>query len=125
MAAQLASRPSFWPRLKQRIEQERIGFLEKNIDRISEMFGQPDFFVMPGASLKSAYLHQARSVCRRCERVVITVAGQGEEYNLIIAYLNRLSDLLFMLAWAQEVKDVVIRVINETGCAAGPEGDSR
>ena len=123
MAAQLASRPPFWPRLKQRIEPGNISRLEDRIDQVTDRFGQPNFFVMPGNSLKSAYLHQARTVCRRCERIVIMSSEKDDDYDLIIAYLNRLSDFLFMLAWAQEVKDAVCRVVGQFESALNAGGN--
>lgn len=55
-------------------------------------------FVLPGGSAKAAALHVARTVCRRAERSVVTLSREAEVPELFLAYLNRLSDLLFTLA---------------------------
>ena len=58
-------------------------------------------FVLPGGTPTAALLHQARTVCRRAERSVVTLAREAEIDPLIVVYLNRLSDLLFVLARAE------------------------
>jgi cob(I)alamin adenosyltransferase len=55
-------------------------------------------FVLPAGSPKSAVLHVGRTVCRRAERSVVSLAHEAEVPELFLAYLNRLSDLLFTLA---------------------------
>ncbi|HSA54482.1 MAG TPA: cob(I)yrinic acid a,c-diamide adenosyltransferase, partial [Gemmatimonadaceae bacterium] len=55
-------------------------------------------FILPGGTQKAAALHVARTVCRRAERRVVTLCRSEEIPELVIRYLNRLSDLLFMLA---------------------------
>jgi cob(I)alamin adenosyltransferase len=55
-------------------------------------------FVLPGGTPAAALLHQARTVCRRAERSVVTLAREADVDPRIIVYLNRLSDLLFVLA---------------------------
>jgi cob(I)alamin adenosyltransferase len=55
-------------------------------------------FVLPAGSPKAAALHVARTACRRAERSVVTLSHQAEVPELFLAYLNRLSDLLFTLA---------------------------
>jgi cob(I)alamin adenosyltransferase len=55
-------------------------------------------FVMPGESRASAALHVARTVCRRAERAVVTVRRAAVVPEAAVVYLNRLSDLLFVLA---------------------------
>ena len=52
-------------------------------------------FVLPGGGWASAYFHLARTVCRRCERIVVALA-QHEDTGLTVQYLNRLSDALFV-----------------------------
>ena len=85
-------------------------------------YGLPDRFVIPGASVDSATAHVARAVCRRCERVIVTLGSQEEVSGFILAYINRLADMLFVLAWSLEVRDVVRRVVGET-LAASPGGE--
>ena len=55
-------------------------------------------FIVPGGTPKAAALHVARTVCRRAERRVVELQGDTELPELVVIYLNRLSDLLFTLA---------------------------
>jgi cob(I)alamin adenosyltransferase len=55
-------------------------------------------FALPGANTPSALLHIARTVCRRCERLLVSLNKSGEAPEGILVYINRLSDLLFLLA---------------------------
>jgi len=54
-------------------------------------------FILPGGARDAVFLHLARTVCRRAERAVVTLARREKVDPLVIAYLNRLSDLLFVL----------------------------
>ena len=72
--------------------------LEEQIDKFNQSLGALRSFVLPGGSLLAGHLHLARAVCRRVERRV-WLLGQREDVNENIGiYLNRLSDLLFVLA---------------------------
>ena len=74
--------------------------LEKAIDRVNEPLPALNSFVLPGGSPAAAWCHLARAVCRRAERDVVALT-HGEPVNpQVIVYLNRLSDLLFVLARA-------------------------
>lgn len=74
--------------------------LEKAIDRLNENLQPLNSFILPGGSLAAAWLHLARTVCRRAERAVVTLM-HGETVNQqVLIYLNRLSDFLFVLARA-------------------------
>ncbi len=94
MPANTAS-PSFVP-----IEEAEVERLEGWIDEATDHVPPLRSFILPGGSDGGARLHVARSVCRRAERQVITLASSDEVRPVIIHYLNRLSDLLF--AWARE-----------------------
>lgn len=74
--------------------------LEREIDRFNERLAPLTSFVLPGGSPLAASLHLARTVCRRAERLAVTLAaGRPAQVNPeAIRYLNRLSDLLFVLA---------------------------
>lgn len=79
-----------------RIEERHINQLEEWIDEFNEIVGPLDNFILPGGAPGAAALHQARTVCRRAERVLVSL-GQREALNpLDQAYLNRLSDFLFV-----------------------------
>lgn len=77
---------------------EQIARLEKAIDRCEAGLPPLKTFILPGGARPAAWLHLARTVCRRAERRLISLA-QGETVSgHLIVYLNRLSDLLFILA---------------------------
>ena len=74
--------------------------LEREIDRRNERLQPLPSFVLPGGTPASAWLHFARTVCRRAERAVVALM-QNEPVNAnVLIYLNRLSDLLFVMARA-------------------------
>ena len=81
-----------------RVTQERIDRLESDCDEANEGLPELKSFVLPGGSEAAARLHVARAVCRRAEREVIEAAGSKRVNPLAAVYLNRLSDLLFILA---------------------------
>jgi cob(I)alamin adenosyltransferase len=83
---------------KARIDDERIAELERAIDDCEQELEPLRSFILPGGTPKSGALHVARTICRRAERRVVTLAQDVELPSLVIQYLNRLSDLLFMLA---------------------------
>jgi cob(I)alamin adenosyltransferase len=86
------------PGQRLRVRPEQAARLEAAIDRLNEPLAPLASFVLPGGSPASAWCHLARTVCRRAERDVVTLA-RGEAVNpRVIVYLNRLSDLLFVLA---------------------------
>lgn len=83
---------------KARISDERIAQLEGSIDDGEAELEPLKAFIMPGGTPKAAALHVARTVCRRAERAVVRLQRDVEVPQVVIVYLNRLSDLLFVLA---------------------------
>ncbi|MEP6765447.1 MAG: cob(I)yrinic acid a,c-diamide adenosyltransferase [Gemmatimonadaceae bacterium] len=83
---------------KASIDQERIDELERAIDNCESELEPLRSFIIPGGTAKGAALHVARTVCRRAERRVVHLAHDVELPALVVIYMNRLSDLLFMLA---------------------------
>ena len=83
---------------KARIDDERIAELEHAIDDCESELEPLRSFILPGGTPKSCALHVARTVCRRAERRVVSLHHQEGIPDLVVIYLNRLSDLLFMLA---------------------------
>ena len=81
-----------------RIAAERVTGLETWCDEVNDTLGPLDSFVLPGGTAAAAHLHVARTVCRRAERAVVMLADHEEIGVNVIAYLNRLSDLFFILA---------------------------
>jgi cob(I)alamin adenosyltransferase len=80
-----------------RITPAHVAPLEAAIDRCNARLQPLSSFVLPGGSPASAWLHHARTVCRRAERRLVTVARREALNPQAIVYLNRLSDLLFVL----------------------------
>ncbi|MFN8571625.1 MAG: cob(I)yrinic acid a,c-diamide adenosyltransferase [Gemmatimonadaceae bacterium] len=83
---------------KARIDDDRIAQLEHAIDDCERELEPLRAFIVPGGTPKSATLHVARTTCRRAERRVVSLRRDVDVPDLVVQYLNRLSDLLFMLA---------------------------
>lgn len=80
------------------LEETAVTELEKQIDAWDEQLEPLRLFVLPGGHLSNSAAHIARCVCRRAERLVVHLAETEPVPPVIIKYLNRLSDLLFILA---------------------------
>ena len=80
------------------IEKRHVDALEADIDRLNAELEPLRDFVLPGGSRCAAWLHVTRTVCRRAERCVTRLAREEEIGSYCLPYLNRLSDLLFVLA---------------------------
>jgi len=78
----------------------RVTALEQAIDRLDTELPALERFILPGGSPKAAALHVARTSCRRAERAVVTLGRSEHLPAEVLVYLNRLSDLLFVLARA-------------------------
>ena len=85
---------------KLRITQEAIDRLERDCDDANAALPELRSFVLPGGTEAAARLHMARATCRRTEREVLACALEADVNPLAAVYLNRLSDLLFILARA-------------------------
>jgi cob(I)alamin adenosyltransferase len=81
-----------------RISEAQIDALERDCDRFNAELPELKSFVLPGGSELAARLHVARAVCRRAERDALEAAEEVDLNPLALVYLNRLSDLLFILA---------------------------
>ena len=90
---------------KLRIDQAAIDRLEADCDEANAPLAELKSFILPGGSEQAARLHIARAVCRRAERDVLEAAQQRPVNPLAVVYLNRLSDLLFILARAANSGD--------------------
>ncbi len=90
-----------------------IARLEADVERFNAKLSPLKEFILPGGTRAAALAHVARTVCRRAERTLITAAGAGAVTDLARIYVNRLSDLLFVLArtlnQAEGVADVLWR----------------
>lgn len=81
-----------------RLSDQQVARLEQECDRLNAGLEPLRSFVLPGGSEAAARLHLARTVCRRAERRVAALAAAEPVSPTVLAYLNRLSDLLFLLA---------------------------
>jgi cob(I)alamin adenosyltransferase len=81
-----------------RIQQHDVEALEETIDRLDAQVEPLESFILPCGSLVAAQFHVARAVCRRAERLVDALGRKEEIGKLPLVYLNRLADLLFVLA---------------------------
>jgi cob(I)alamin adenosyltransferase len=83
---------------KTSISPARVRELECAIEAAESELPALRAFILPGGSRLGALLHVARAICRRAERSVVALAGEAPVEPLLLSYLNRLSDLLFLLA---------------------------
>ena len=81
-----------------RLYEEDVISLEKEIDRMEESLPPLRTFVLPGGNQAVSVCHVTRTVCRRAERVIIRLSEEAEVDPIIIKYMNRLSDFLFVLS---------------------------
>jgi cob(I)alamin adenosyltransferase len=100
IGSSLACDPEKEPRMKiPDLEEKDIVFLESEIDRMNGALPTMKNFILPGGHPATSQLHIARCVCRRAERCCVRMEAEGMTTEaIIIKYLNRLSDHLFMLA---------------------------
>jgi cob(I)alamin adenosyltransferase len=81
------------------LHQSDVAFLESEIDRMNEALQPMQAFILPGGATVVSFAHVARCVCRRAERICVAMQVEGMEIQpLVIMYLNRLSDYLFVVA---------------------------
>ena len=97
LGSTLATPPEHLDRVKNPITAERIAWLEESMDVWNETLPPLRSFVLSGGGRFSALSHVARTVCRRCERIVLRLSRQEEVPAEVLRYLNRLSDFLFVL----------------------------
>lgn len=80
------------------IDEKDIHLLEKEIDKMNKDLSEMKSFILPGGHTTVSYCHIARCICRRAERLVVDLPGTILQFDLILKYLNRLSDYLFVLS---------------------------
>jgi len=100
LGAELAGAPG-------NISQSRVVALEKLMDKLKAKLGSLREFILPRGTPVAAQLHAARTVCRRAERFCVRLAREEQIGEVIVPYLNRLGDALFVMArWANKNKGV-------------------
>lgn len=85
-------------RLSRKTASANVKILERTIDKIEKKLPPLRNFILPGSTLFAAHGHMARTVCRRAERTFVSLNEKMPQNPHILKYINRLSDLLFMLA---------------------------
>lgn len=96
-------------KIKYHIVEEDILDLERIVDHYMGKLNNPKGFIVTGSSKKSAYLHVARTVCRRGERRIISLSKIADIDPLVIKYVNRLSDVLYAMARFSEDQQIEVR----------------
>jgi len=81
-----------------KINNDDIQFLEQEMDTMNLSLPDMKSFILPGGHTTVSFCHIARTVCRRAERITVNLSDEEEINSVIIQYLNRLSDYLFVLA---------------------------
>jgi cob(I)alamin adenosyltransferase len=94
----LASEPGKSKMKIPELREEDIVFLESEMDKMDESLPEMRSFVLPGGHPAVSFCHVARCVCRRAERICVDLAQGQEVQEILIRYLNRLSDYLFVLS---------------------------
>ena len=98
LGADIATPGDKWNDGTLRIQENQVRRLEKQIDQFNSSIDPLNSFVLPGGSNEAAWLHLARAITRRAERAVVGLSEIEPVNPLAIKFLNRLSDLLFVLA---------------------------
>jgi len=98
LGADLATRKANKRSLIPRISRSHIASVEKTIDSLQLSLRPLKAFILPGGTVAASHIHYARTVCRRAERSTVRLSRSEEINENALVYLNRLSDLLFVLA---------------------------
>lgn len=86
------------------VEARHVEALERFMDELAEELSPLENFILPGGTPGAAQLHVARTVCRRAERLAVTLAREEPVGPFVVRYLNRLSDALFVMARYENFK---------------------
>ena len=92
------------------MSKKSIELLESTIDKIEEKLPALKGFILPSGTKSASLLHFARTVCRRAERNVVKLSKEVELNKNVVMYLNRLSDLLFVLARYENIRTSTVEV---------------
>jgi cob(I)alamin adenosyltransferase len=98
LGSELATPPDSTHEGSIRIGKREIARLEETLDECQKELGPLKSFVLPGGGRIGGYLHQCRTVCRRAEREILRLSKAEETSEWILIYMNRLSDLFFVLS---------------------------
>ena len=102
IGAELATKNT--EKLNKVVNDDDIKNLENIIDKYMDKTNELDSFIIPGTSLASAHLHIARTICRRAERIIVSLSKIEQVNPILIKYINRLSDALYAISRYNEDK---------------------
>ena len=80
------------------VKEEDVKFLERRIDTMNDELPALKAFLIPGGSRTSSHIHVARTICRRAERLCVRLNEDNPVDDMVLQFLNRLSDYLFVLS---------------------------
>ena len=110
VGAELATTRGKLNRLKQRVDEEMLQEMENKRMALEELVEIPRGFVIPGNTQASAYLDCARTIARRCERKAVALFNNRDLDNkILLIWLNRLSDYLYLMARSEEKKSLLVK----------------
>ena len=110
LASEFATTPAALPRLPRRVDAGFVAAMERRGRELEASVEYPAGFILPGASLAGAHLDHARAVARRCEREAVRLRDAGLLENpQALIWLNRLSDVLWLLARSEEERPQPLR----------------
>jgi len=98
VGSDLATLPADRHPQRPRVEERHVEALEREMDGWNESLPELRSFILPGGGLVASYLHLARTVCRRAERLVVGLLSEEPPEAQNLRYLNRLSDALFVMS---------------------------
>ena len=98
------------------ISSEQVEMVEREIDRLDTLLPPLSAFILPGGSRGAALCHVCRTVCRRAERRILALAEQVEISSELLAYVNRLSDYLFVLSRKMNQDDKKGEILWNNSC---------
>jgi len=98
------------------ISPEQVEIVEREIDRLDALLPPLSAFILPGGSRGAAVCHICRTVCRRAERRILALAEQVEISSELLAYMNRLSDYLFVLSRKMNQDDKKGEIFWDNSC---------
>jgi len=102
--------------VKSPVDQESIGRIEREIDRIDAALPRHKHFLLPGGNQPAALAHVCRTVCRRAERQIFRLAESVEIADVLLVFINRLSDYFFVLARKECIKHKGEEIIWDNTC---------
>ncbi|MDF1507158.1 cob(I)yrinic acid a,c-diamide adenosyltransferase [Robertmurraya sp. DFI.2.37] len=125
VGAELASDEKGKDLLTSKISEKEIAKFEEIIDKFEQIMGPIHEFIIPGDTSASANLHLSRAIIRRAERLIVELAKTSIVRSEVIQYVNRLSDLLFMLARAEvyycHIEEIKTKVIGKLKALKGSD----